>query len=151
SERSTRLSAAPAETPYQGSPLAHRVAATGHARPERTLVVAAPLRHRGLLLPLIVLLGLLLFFHLVHPSDATEERTHTGTDGRTPAAIAADGATDRAERRADGRAPDHATLWRLILGRRGGHRHLRIRGVEATLLHRPAVALASIELLLLRA
>src|SRR5215813_4095724 len=64
---------------------------TRHA-PQGALVVAAPLRHRRLLLPLVVLLGLLLLHHLPHPAEAGEQRAHARSRDRALASIAMDAA-----------------------------------------------------------
>src|ERR1700682_6217838 len=138
----------------------HRVAAAGHAGPERALVIGASLghgvlllRHVHLLLLLLLLLHLLLLLPVPHSPHTAEQGTHAGTDGRALARVAADGATDRPQ----GRAAEGPTAQPALgsLRCRGIHRgwrrlrHWGVRRVEACLLDGPAVALTLVGLLLL--
>src|SRR5262249_25266335 len=137
------------------------VAASRHAGAERAVVVGASLCERALLPRHVRLLLLLLLPHLLlllletGTAHQAEQPAHGGADGRTLSRIAADGAAHCAEGPTaqpafEGAAGERPLLWRRVAGRRRGHGHAGIRGIEARLLHGPSIALALVRLLLLR-
>src|SRR5262249_42196622 len=129
---------------------AHRVAAARHARAERSVVGGVALGHGALLLRLIALLLLLLFLRPAGPTHQAEDAPDPRTDCGALTGVATDGPPDRTQRRAARRAPEQSALRSASL-RRGRCVDLGVRGIEAALLHGPAVALALVELLLLGA
>src|SRR5262245_52353573 len=134
--------------PFERALHAHRVAAARHARAECPVVGGVPLRHGALLLRLIGLLLLLLLVRPPGPSHEAEEAADGGPDRSALARIASDRTTDCTHGRAACRTSEQPTLWSRRL--RGRWRvHLRVRRIEAALLHGPAVALPFVELLLL--
>ena len=127
----------------------HRVAAAGHAYAKSLVVVAASLAQRVLLLLQIgTLLKLLLFSPPTSP-HTSEQRPRGSTNGCFFSGVSSYRAADGSQSGSSGCTAEQTALGSA----RGGGRstgNLRIRGIEAALLNCPAIALALIDLPLLR-
>src|SRR5262245_56808184 len=126
-----------------------RVTTASHACAERLVVVGATLSHGVLLLSRIVHLLLLLLLGPSVTANGAEQTADGGPDRGSLSRIATDRAPDGSHRGASQAAAEEPAL-RRARHRRRTCRHLWIGGIEPGLLDGPAVALAPVELLLLR-